>query len=293
VLLSRCKAVEHQNKAINSEYGCLIEKSVHQKVRQRLETKQLTDELVDALAQSRPGSEDREFSLSSRVGPGDTTVMRELGELNNAVLERIVSFKIAVDTDPSACQQAVMRRYKPQMEKLLGKIYSYHDYLPVSMVLEQFNSASESTDQEIKDMEIQIRSEHEQNDILQREAKQLADELAAQQKEVDHFRKQNQSRRKSHVLIKEIGNDEIKARKMEYRQLLEITSNEGATPTSARAMIVTTGKEVRKLRRTPSGTKFVRKDAAMPQVKPIEEFIADHRSWLYQKIIQLQTLATS
>jgi hypothetical protein len=259
-------------------------------VKLRLECQQLKAELVDALLRSRPGPGDRPLSLSSRIGPGETEIMAELEDLNSAVLERVNSFKMAVATDQSATQQAVMRRYKPQMEKLLGQIYAHRQYLPLETVVEQFGVASDRIDQEITGIKVQIRSEHERNDLLQREAKQLADDLAVQQKEVDQLRKQNQRRKTSNVLLRDIANQEIAQRNQEYQKLLEITSDEGSVPTSARAMIVTTGKENRKIRRTPSGKLFVRKDAAMPQVKPIEEFIAAQRSWLQEKIIRLRTV---
>jgi hypothetical protein len=92
--------------------------------------------------------------------------MRELGDLNNSVPERIVSFGMAVVTDHSARQQAVMRRHKRPIESILGQIYAHRGYLPHSVVLDKSISASESIDQEMKDVEVQIRSDLQWNDVL-------------------------------------------------------------------------------------------------------------------------------
>jgi hypothetical protein len=58
-------------------------------------------------------------------------------------------------------------------------------------------------------------------------------------------------RLKSIVLLRDSADGDIKKRQQEYQKLFEIMSDDGAEPTSARAMIMTTGKEVRKQQRTP------------------------------------------
>jgi hypothetical protein len=176
------------------------------------------------------------------------------------------------------------------MERILGQIYAHSEYLPISAVLEKFNEISDAINQTVKRLDTEIRNEHERNELLQREAKQLADELAVQQKEVDALRKQNAKRDQANHMLIAIGDEQIAKRKAEYGQLLDIAPDEHAMPNSARAMVVTTGHEDRTLTRTPSGKLLVKRDGAMPQVKGIEDFVADWRGWLQDKIIQLRTV---
>jgi hypothetical protein len=285
VLLARCKALERQRKAMASEYGALMETSIQHKVRYRYEVQKLNDELAAALTRSR-----RRGSVAESRSSAGLAAIQELTELNDAVIGRVLQFKMAVARTQAPHQLTVMQRYKAEMERLLGQIYAYTDSLPVAAVIDKYNSISDGIEKELGMLESEGRNEHERNELLQREATQLKTELAMQQKEVDQLRKQNAKRAASISMLKEIAIQEIARMKSKYENLVDTTSDESSLPTSARAMIVTDGTASRKIPRTPSGRDFIRRDAAMPMVKPVQEFIAEHQSWLQDRMIQLRTV---
>lgn len=282
LLLARRKTIEKQRDSMNSEYGHLMEKSVQQKVQLKLQIQRLKDELAEALSRSRPAFMQQEQEQKTRP------VMEELTELNEQVLMRINSFKMVINNDKAACERAVLDRYKPHMEQLLGQIYAHSEYLPVSEVLDKFNSISEEIEHEMRDLETEIKNEHERNDQLQREAKQLGDEVAKQEMEVNVLKKQNAQRQRSIQMLKEIAEQEVAKAKEEHQKLLEANSDEGATPSSARAMIMTTGNEVRRIERNSSEVFAPRRDSAVPEVKTIKEVIAEQHNILQEMIIQQQ-----
>ena len=282
LLLARRKTIEQQRDRMNSEYGRLMERSVRQKVHLKLQMQKLKDELAEALSRSKPAFMQQEEVQKARP------VMEELTELNDQVLMRINSFKMAINNDKATVERAVLDRYKPQMEQLLGQIYAHCEYLPVSEVLDKFNSISEEIEHEMRDIETEIKNEHERNDQLQREAKQLGEDVAKQEMEVNMLKKQNAQRQRSIQLLKEIAEQEVNRAKDEYMKLLDLNTDEGATPSSARAMIVTTGSEGRRLARNSSEVFAPRKDSAVPEIKTIKEFIADQHNYLQEKIIQQQ-----
>jgi hypothetical protein len=192
VLLARSKAIANQRDGMKIEHGRLMECSIQQKVKLRSEVQKLKNELAQALANSRPVSSQRSGSSAASSRKATTqAVLDELSKLNNAILLRIHSFKISISCDPFAFQRTVMHRYKPEMERFLGQIYAHSEFLPIGAVIEKFNEISDSIDKEIKGLDIEIRNEHERNELLQREAKQLADEMDVQQNAVDLLRKQN------------------------------------------------------------------------------------------------------
>jgi DNA repair exonuclease SbcCD ATPase subunit len=285
VLLARRKTLENQRNEMNSEYGSLMEHSVQEKVKLKREMHKLRVELQEALSRSRPSFASEE---SEQRGP----VMNELEALNQQILDRIGSFKMALSTDETSCELAVMSRYKPQMEKLLGQVYPHSDYLPVSDVIEKFGSLSFKIENEIKEFETETKHEHERNKNLQKEAKELEDEMERQEKDVNQLRKKNSYREGSIELLKSIANAELVSAKRKYQNLLDITSDDtGATPSSARAMIMTTGNENRKIKKTSSGKFFARKDSAMPQVKSVQEFVAEQHLLLQERIADLRAKA--
>jgi hypothetical protein len=281
VLLKRRKFLERARDAKNRKYCQLMEESVQQKVKLRLEVQKLKDELARALARSQPTGGSRASEITPHA------VMDELADLNQLILLRVSSFKIALSRDTVAIDRTVMTRYKMQMEKILGHIYEHSESLPSNLVLERFHGLSEETEREIKDVETELGHEHRQNDQLQREATELGNSLAQQMKEVDMLKKDNNKRETAIQMLREVANMEIAAMKLEYQQLLENTSDDqGAMPTSARAMVSTTWKENRKIRRTPSGHVIIRKDSAMPQTRTIEALLAEQHTLLQDKLVQ-------
>jgi hypothetical protein len=281
VLLKRRKFLEGARDAKNRKYCQMMEESVQQKMKLRLEVQKLKDKLARALARSQ-----RQGGVPvSQVTP--QVVMDELIELNQSILLRVSSFKIALSRDTIAIDRTVMMRYKAQMEKILGHIYEHSESLPSNLVLERFHGLSEEIEREIKDTEMELYHEHERNDQLQREATELGNSLAQQMKEVDMLKKDNNTRETAIEMLREIAVKEIAARKLEYQQLLENTSDDqGAIPTSSRAMVSTTGKENRKIRRTPSGHVIIRKDSVMPQTKTIKALVAEQHTLLEDKLMQ-------
>jgi hypothetical protein len=271
VLLARCKALERQRRAMASEYGTLMETSIQHKVRYRYEVQKLNDELAAGLTRSRgPG-----LVVESRSS-ADLAAMQELIELSDAVMGRVLQFKMSVARTQAPHQLTVIQRYKAEMERLLGQIYAHTDSLPVAAVIDKYNSIADGIGKELGVLESEARNEHERNDLLQREATQLETELAMQQRSVS--------------MLKEIAIQEIARMKSKYENLVDTTSGDSSLPTSARAMIVADGTASQKIPRTPSGRDFIPRDAAMPMVKPVQEFIAEHQSWLQDKAIQLRTV---
>jgi hypothetical protein len=280
VLLKRRKFLERARDAKNRKYCASMEQSVQQKVKLRLEVQKLKDELAHALARAQPGSSSRSIQTSQKG------VMSEISDLNQLILLRVNSFKISVSRNTIAIDRTVMTRYKAQMEAILGHIYEHSESLPANVVLERFHVLSEDIEHEIRDVERELYHEHERNDQLQREASELGNSLTAQLREVDALKKHNAKREAAIATLREVANKEIEARKEEYQTLIGTTDDDGAAPTSARAMIVTTGKENRGIRRTASRHMMMRKDSATPQVKTKEELIAEQLSLLQELVTQ-------
>jgi hypothetical protein len=280
VLLKRRKFLERARDAKNRKYCALMEQSVQQKVKLRLEVQKLKGELEHALACAQPSGRSRSMQMSQKA------VMTEISELNQMILLRVNSFKISLSRNTVAIDRTVMARFKAQMEAILGHIYEHSESLPASVVLERFCGLSEDIERETKAVETQLYHEHERNDQLQREASELGNSLTAQLKEVDALRKHNARREAAIATLRDVANREIEARKEEYRTLITTTEDDGAPPTSGRAMIVTTGKERRKMVRTPSRHVMIRKDSATPQVTKKEQLIAEQLSLLQELVTQ-------
>lgn len=282
VLLSRRKALEKQRDEMNSKYGKLMESSVQTKVHLKLQMQKLKAELHEALTRSRPSN------MINEKAESNTPIMEELINLNNQVLNRIGSFKMALSRDRSANEKAVLSRYKPTMEKLLGQIYSHSEYLPTSEVNERFNEASYTIEHEIRDIETELKNEHERNDQLQKEAKQLSEQVAEQQEEVNRLKKQNSILAKEISYLKQISESEYNSLKESYKSLLEMNSDEGATPSSARAMVQTTGNERKTIKRSPSQNLKPNRSSAIPYVMSIDQFVEQEKSMLLEMINHAQ-----
>lgn len=282
MLLARRKALEKQRDHMNNQYGCLMETSVQQKVHLKLQMQKLKAELQEALSCSRPN-----FMQGKQTNT--RPIMDELQELNQLVLSRISSFKMSINQDAITCEREVLDRYKPHMERLLGQIYSHSEYLPSSEVNEKFNEASFNIEHEIRDIETELKSEHERNDQLQKEAKQLGDKVAEQQEEVNRLKKQNSVLAKEISFLKDVAASEIASMRESYKSLLEDTGDDhSATPGSARAMVCTTGNERRVIMRSPSQKLKMQRSSAIPTIFPLSAYTDQMKAVLLDKINQSQ-----
>jgi hypothetical protein len=280
VLLKRRKFLERARDAKNRKYCALMEQSVQQKVKLRLEVQKLKGELAHALARAQPGVSSRSIQMSQKAA------MSEICDLNQLILLRVNSFKIDLSRNTVAIDRTVMTRFKAEMEAILGHIYEHSESLPANVVLERFHVLAEDIEREVKAVETQLYHEHERNDQLQREASELGNSLTAQLKEVDALRKHSAKREAAIATLRDVANREIEARQDEYQRLIGTTADDGAAPTSGRAMIVTTGKEHRKITRTASRHMMRRKESATPQVNSKEELIAEQLSLLQELVTQ-------
>lgn len=277
LLLARRKALEKQRNRMNDEYGALMEKSIQQKVQLKLQMQKLKAELDDALSPSRPAF------MANQQQTNTKPVMQELQELNQQVLDRIKGFKMSVSTDTAYFEKAVLDRYKPKMEKKLGQIYPHAEYLPVTQVHEKFNSASEKIEHKMREIETELKNEHERNEQLQSEAKQLADQVAKQTEEVNIIKKRNAQFSREIALLQEIATKPLSEAKERHESLMNVETDTEGLPSSARAVIMTTGNEKKKIRRSPSAKFFDVRDTAIPQVRPIQDYIEDQK----QRILDL------
>jgi septal ring factor EnvC (AmiA/AmiB activator) len=171
------------------------------------------------------------------------------------------------------------------MEKLLGVIYAHNEETSPARVFFNFSSTSEAIEHETRDIEREIRSEHERNNQLQKEAKQLEEELKKQQNDVNQLKKHNAQWMASIQALHEISEKEISIAKSEYHKLFDF-EDEVAMPSSARAMVVTSGNEFKRLTRTTSGKLPNRKDGALIGVKPLDEFVKEVHLRLQELINQ-------
>lgn len=279
LLLARKHALEVQSNDMQNTAGKLMEQSVQQKVRLSLQMEKLKAELSQALSRSRP-----DFATKAAKS---SNVIEELSQLNDQILFRINSFKMAISDTAANAERAVLDRYKPHMEQILGQIYSHSEYLPVSEVMEKFNTESENVEHEMREKETELHNEHERNDQLQKEANQLGDLVAEQQEEVNRLKLKNAQLHKEISLLDTFAEEMIKEMHSQYEQLLDVREeDETVIPTSARAVTVTTGNERRTIKRSGSRTFYPSRDGAIPQTRDIEEFIEIQKSALLKKITQ-------
>ena len=279
LLLARRHALEVQNKEMQDEAGKLMEQSVQQKVRLSFQMEKLKAELSQALSRSRP-----EFANKAAKS---NVLMEDLRKLNDQILSRINSFKMSISDTAANAERAVLDRYKPHMEQLLGQIYSHSEYLPVPVVIEKFNTASETIRHQIKDKEADLRSEHEQNEKLQKEANQLGESVSEQQEEVNKLKMKNSQLQREIGLLDSFADEIAKELKAQYESLLNLDEEDTSIlPSSARAVTVTTGNERKVIKRSGSRNFKPKRDAAIPQIADIEEFIEIQKSSLLKKINQ-------
>ena len=277
LLLSRKKTLEAQRDKLQRDYGSLMEESVQQKVYLKLEMQKLKEELQEALSRSRPDFFPVEKTQAAPV-------MEELQELNNQILNRINGFKQSTRDALAHGERAVLDRYKPEMEKILGQIYAHSEYLPVSEILEKFNSASDTVSRELEQIQVQLKNEHLRNEQLQQEAKQLEVRVDSQSAEVNDLKKKNQTISKEIALLNEIATQEIAKLKAEYQSLLSIPEDDGTMPLSARAVVTQGSRVTRKIKRSPSMKDVPQRETAIPTIPSVEEFIAKEKHELQSKI---------
>ena len=280
LLLARRKKLEEQRNLMLQDYGELMEQSVQKKVQLKLDMQNLKAELNEALFKSRLRASD-----ASTAPVRAQVVMEELSELNQQVLKRINSFKMAMTSGTAHTEKAVLDRYSPHMEKILGQIYSYSEYLPVSEVIENFNTMADEVEHETRDIDTQLKNEHERNSQLQKEAKIIEEQIKEREMELNRLKQKNSTLSKEIDLLKIIAENEIKSMKASFQNLLiNKEDNEYATPNSARAVVVSTKSQNKKIRRTPSVKNFMERESASPMVPHVDYFVEQVKNMLLDKI---------
>ena len=272
LLLARRKALEKQRNEMNDQYGKLMEISIQHKVALKMNIQRLRGELNEAIARSKP-----EFAKNEEPKQENSQIMEELSELNDQIFKRIQSFKMATAKDPAYFEKAVLDRYKPKMEKLLGQIYPHAEYLPITQVHEKFNSESEKIEHKMRDIETELKNEHERNEQLQTEAKQLEEKVQKQQDEVNKLKRKNYQLSKEIEILKDVSKKPLEDAKKKYISLMNMDNDKNGMPSSARAMIITSGNERKTVKRSPSAKFLFTRDSGIPYVKSVEEYIEEQK----------------
>ena len=285
--LARRKRLEAQRNKMLEDYGQLMEQSVQRKVQLKLDMQKLKAELNEALSRSRPEAQTKQ--IPNEPVEEKRPIMEELADLNQQVLMRIGSFKMALSNSKAYNERAVLDRYKPHMEKILGQIYAYSEYLPVNVVIEKFTQISDEIDHETRKVNTQLKNEHERNFQLQKEATQLGEEVKEHEIEVSRLKQRNAQLQKEISLLKEIAENEIEEMKKNYKALLEDENDDDLTgpPLSSRAVVVN-GEPRRKMKRSPSTKEIITRERAAPTVPPIEKFVEMMKAQLLDKINRAQ-----
>lgn len=274
-LLFKTKSLETELELIKDEYGSLIEQSVQKKVAIRRDMNSLKTELQSALTRSRPKSFKKVENKPS---------LNELNEINDQIVQRIESFKNT--TSLHDLQSSVVARYKPQMELMLGEIYSFDGYMPNENVLERFKNQIALIEKEISQMKAQVLNDHDTNVQLQTEANQLLTKVNEQIEETNRLKEQNGQLQGEIEYLTKIAEGEISIMEKELgRNLQEEVEN--PQPSSARSIVVNSGKFGQCLKKTDSQKRLFHKDSSIPSVSPIEEYIIFQKSQLLEKINQL------
>ncbi|OHT17091.1 hypothetical protein TRFO_41285 [Tritrichomonas foetus] len=272
LLLARRKALEKQRNSMNDQYGKLMETSIQQKVTLKINMQNLKAELNEALSRSRPA-----FMKKEQTSRDSSQIMAELTDLNDQIFKRIQSFKMATTTDPTYFEKAVLDRYKPKMEKLLGQIYPHAEYLPITQVHEKFASESDKIEHKMRDIETELKNEHERNEQLQNEAKQLDEQVKKQQEEVYKLKRKNRQLSKEIQILQDVSKKPLEDARNRYISLMNVDVDEDGMPSSARAMVSTSGNEQQVIKRSPSAKFLSTRDSAIPRVKHVQEYIDEQK----------------
>lgn len=281
LLLARQKRLERQRDQMLQSYGDLMEQSVQRKVQLKLDMNKLKEELNEALLRSRPQEQQiNEVDSQKDKKP----IMDELRELNSQVLMRIGSFKMSLSKSNAFTEKVVLDRYNPHMEKLLGEIYSYSSYLPVNEVIDKFNQEADKVEHETRDIETQLKSEHERNLQLQKEAELLSKDVKEQESIVTLLKQKNAQLTREIELLQQIGDEEINNMNAGFKSLLDNENDLMGLPLSARATVVSTPNPPMRLKRSASKKKIVTREKAKPKIPPVEEFVEQMKSVLLEKI---------
>ena len=286
--LARRKRLENQRNQMLSDYGQLMEQSVQRKVQLKLDMQKLKAELNEALARSRPDAQQQKL-MDGGQSEQRKPIMEELADLNQQVLMRIGSFKMALSNNKAQNERVMLDRYKPHMEKILGQIYAYSDYLPVNEVIQKFTQFSDEIDHETHKVNIELKNEHERNFQLQKEASQLGEEVKEHELEVTRLKQRNAQLQKEISLLKEIAENEIEEMKKNYKKLMEdeVEDDLSGPPLSSRAVVVHDQTQ-RKMKRSPSTKDILTRERAAPSVPPVEKFVEMMKAQLLDKINRAQ-----
>lgn len=271
------RALEEKRNRMVNDYDNLIRESVEMKNKLNREMRKLKDELSQSLTRSR-----------SDV-PSDTAgirvVMEELRDLNRKVLQKISGFREATRDALAHCERAALDRYKPRMEQLLNQIYENGQELPVEEILKRFEQSSVEIEDQITQLQNELTAENNRNERLQLDARQLEDRVSAQRDEVGRMKKQQAQLNHEIALLNDVAIQQIANLKNQYQKLLSDQENEDkATPNSSRAVVITTPKGKKSIKRTPSIKAQPPRELPNPKITSVEEFIELEKQSLLEKI---------
>ena len=295
--LARRKKLEDQRNKMLENYGQLMEQSVQRKVQLKLDMQKLKDELNDQLSKSRAEAKNAQPTKVE----DNRSIMDELKDLNSQVLMKISSFKMALSNGNAEGDRAVLDRYKPHMEQILGDIYAYSEYLPVTEVISKFNSHADDIDHKTRELTSALLTEHERNYQLQKEATQLGDEVKEHEIEVSRLKQRNAQLQREISLLKEVAEREIEAMKNNLQSLLkEEYDDVMAPPLSSRSTLTCVDKSAYpierensnesvkpkkgKRKRSHSRKEVISRERASPNVPPVKVFVDMMKARLLDKI---------
>jgi hypothetical protein len=158
VLFARRKALEKQRDLMNNDHVALMERGVHQKVRLKLEIQNLKAQLAEVLARSK----------SILAGQHEEHAANGLIDLNGEILQRVTGFRIALKNDSFLFERYVM------VSNADGETFRT-DICPFGSS-HKFHTNSHQHPKEVS-IYPATYSEHDRNNQLQKEARQLGDEL--------------------------------------------------------------------------------------------------------------------
>jgi len=283
LFMSRCKIVEEQRSKMQQEYGELMEQSIQQKVRLKMEMQKLKAELSEALNRSRPSFMDKAPSVKASL-----PIMEELTRENQKLLDRIQSFRMATSDNSVLCERVILDLYKPHMEKILGEVYTFSETLSKSEINERISALIHEVTQEISEKDKQLVHEHERNEQLQKEANQLNESVSLQEEEVSRLKSTNAGLSKKIALLKSVANNEIMEMKSAHKKLLDAADDSGATPSSSRAIVVSSSTKKSSLKKSPSRKLLLERESAVPAIPSIDFYVENMKISLSSKVDQIR-----
>jgi len=279
-LREKKRYLETQKQSMIKEYNQMIEDSVVTKSVIKDEMQKLKAELSLSLQRAKPAIT---IDSSSSI----TSILKELSDLNNQILQRIKSFNESTRDALSHSERAVLDRYKPLMEQVMNQIYDNADHVPIDELIKRYNRSSQKIEDDIRQFEHDLQNEHNRNERLQMDTRQLDEKLNAQRDEVLRLKKQQAQYIQDIARLNEVSLMESADLKSQYQNLLQTDESSDVIPQSARAIVVSSNltKQRRELKKTPSQkNNFVSQEFDQPSIPSVEEFIEQERQYLMKKL---------